>query len=82
MLFALYGLYSANTDGVQTALVSDLIDKNKKGTGLGIYNSLVGITLLPASIIAGLLYDQMNNRDPFYFGSIMALIAAIFMMIF
>jgi MFS family permease len=82
LLFALYGLYSAATDGVQKALVSDLIDKNKKGTGLGLYNSLVGITLLPASVIAGLLYDQINNRAPFYYGAMMALTAAILMLIF
>lgn len=82
MLFALYGLYSASTDGIQKALVSDIVDKDKLGTGLGIYNSLVGITLLPASIIAGLLYDNVDNRAPFYFGSIMALVAAILMLFF
>lgn len=81
-LFAFYGLYSAATDGVQKALVSDLIDKNKRGTGLGIYNSIVGMTLLPASVIAGLLYDNVNNSAPFYYGSGLALIAAVFMMIF
>lgn len=58
-------------------MVSDLIDKKKIGTGLGLYNSLVGITLLPASVIAGVLYDNINNRAPFYFGSIMALVAAM-----
>jgi Sugar phosphate permease len=78
-LFALYGLYSAATDGVQNALVSDLIDNNKRGTGLGLYNSLIGMTLLPASIIAGLLYDKIDNRAPFFFGSAMALIAGMCM---
>ncbi|MDX9774725.1 MAG: MFS transporter [Petrimonas sp.] len=82
MLFALYGLYGAATDGVQKALVSDLIDKNKRGTGLGFYNCVVGITLLPASIIGGLLYDNINNSAPFYFGAVMALIAAVGMVIF
>lgn len=82
MLFALYGLYSAATDGVQKALVSDLIDKNKRGTGLGIYNCIVGLTLLPASVIAGLLYDNINNSAPFYYGSSMALLAGILMFIF
>jgi MFS family permease len=82
LLFALYGLYSASTDGIQKALVSDIIDKDKLGTGLGIYNSLVGITLLPASLIAGLLYDNVDNRAPFYFGSIMALVAAILMLLY
>lgn len=82
MLFALYGLYSAATDGIQKALVSDLIDKNKRGTGLGLYNCILGMTLLPASVIAGLLYDNVNNRAPFYYGSTMAFIAAVCMVIF
>lgn len=79
LLFALYGLYSAATDGVQKALVSDLIDQDKRGTGLGLYNCLIGITLLPASVIAGVLYDKIDNRAPFYFGSAMALFAAVLM---
>lgn len=82
VLFALYGVYSAMTDGIQKALVSDLIDKNKKGTGLGIYNALLGITLLPASFIAGKLYDNVNSSIPFYFGAITALTAALLMVIF
>ncbi|MGE4273918.1 MAG: MFS transporter [Desulfitobacterium sp.] len=82
LLFSLYGLYSAATDGIQKALVSDLIDKNKRGTGLGLYNCLIGVTLLPASLIAGLLYDHVNNSAPFYFGAIMALLATVLMLIF
>lgn len=82
LLFALYGIYSAATDGTQKALVSDLIDKNKRGTALGLYNCIMGITLLPASVIAGLLYDHVNNRAPFFFGSGMAFAAAILMLLF
>ena len=79
LLFALYGIYSAATDGVQKALVSDFIDKNKRGTALGLYNCVIGVTLLPASIIAGLLYDHVSNRAPFFFGSAMAFAAAVLM---
>ena len=81
-LFALYGLYSAATDGIQKAFISDIIDKNKKGTGLGIYNALLGITLLPASIIAGFLYDHVNSRIPFYFGASTSILAAILLVIY
>jgi MFS family permease len=81
-LFALYGLYSAATDGIQKAFVSDIIDKNKQGTGLGIYNALLGITLLPASIIAGMLYDKVNSIIPFYFGASTAIVSAILMLFF
>lgn len=81
-LFALYGLYSALTDGIQKAFISDLVDINKKGTGMGIYNAMVGITLLPASLIAGLMYDKINSRIPFYFGAMMAFLSAILMIFF
>ncbi len=81
-LFAFYGLYSAATDGIQKAFISDNIDSNKKGTGLGIYNGLLGITLLPASLIAGVLYDKVNSSVPFYFGAVTALISAILMLVF
>jgi MFS family permease len=81
-LFALYGLYSAATDGIQKAFVSDIIDKNKQGTGLGIYNALLGVTLLPASVIAGLLYDKINSSIPFYFGATTAVVSAILMFFF
>jgi len=81
-LFAFYGLYSACTDGIQKAFVADLTDKNKKGTAMGIYNALLGITLLPASLIAGGLYDKVNSSVPFYFGSLMAIISMVLMIIF
>ena len=81
-LFALYGLYSAATDGIQKAFISDMIDSNKQGTGLGIYNALLGITLLPASLIAGILYDKVNSHIPFYFGAVTAIISAILMLFF
>ena len=81
-LFALYGLYSAATDSIQKAFISDIIDKNKKGTGMGIYNALLGITLLPASLIAGILYDKVDSSVPFYFGAATALLSAILMAIY
>jgi MFS family permease len=81
-LFALYGLYSAATDGIQKAFISDMIDINKKGTGLGIYNALLGITLLPASLIAGALYDKINSSVPFYFGAVTAALSALLMLIY
>jgi MFS family permease len=81
-LFAMYGLYSAATDGIQKAFISDITDKNRQGTGLGIYNALIGITLLPASLIAGILYDKVNSRVPFYFGAATALLSAVMMIFF
>lgn len=81
-LFMLYGFYSALTDSSQKAMISDIISKDLKGTGYGLYHAILGITLLPASLIAGLLYDKINSSAPFYFGSIMALIATLLMVLF
>ncbi|WP_236860255.1 MFS transporter [Candidatus Formimonas warabiya] len=82
MLFALYGLYSASVDGVQKALVADLIDKQHRGTGLGLYNAIIGITLLPASIIGGVLWSTINISAPFLFGMFTALLASVMLVFF
>jgi MFS family permease len=81
-LFVMYGFYSAMTDSSQKAMISDIVGKDLKGTGFGIYHSILGITLLPASLIAGILYDRVNSNAPFYFGAAMALLATILMVIF
>ena len=81
-LFAMYGLYSALVDGSQKAMISDIVSKELRGTGYGIYHAVLGITLLPANLIAGLMYDNINSNAPFYFGSMMALLAAVLMSFF
>lgn len=81
-LFILYGFYGALTDGSKKAMISDIVNKDLKGTGFGIYHAVLGITLLHASLIAGMLYDKVNSSAPYYFGSVMALIATILMIIF
>lgn len=79
LLFVMYGFYSALTDGSQKSMVSDIVSKELTGTGFGLYHAVLGITLLPASLIAGVLYDKVNSNAPFYFGSAMAMIACIMM---
>ena len=49
---------------------------------MGIFNALLGITLLPASLIAGVLYDKVNSGIPFFFGAVTALISAVLMLIY
>lgn len=80
--FVLYGGYSALTDSCQKAMISDIVSKDLKGSSFGLYHAVLGIALLPASLIAGLLYDSVNAGAPFYFGAVMALIASILMVLF
>lgn len=76
-LFAFYGLYYATTEGVAKAFVADMVSADHRGRAYGIYNTAIGVITLPASFIAGLLWDSISPAAPFYFGAILSLIACI-----
>lgn len=82
LLFVMYGLYSSMADTSQKSLLSNMVSGELKGTGFGIYHGLIGLTALPASLVAGYFYDKTGGQIPFYFGGAMALIAAILMIWF
>jgi MFS family permease len=82
LLWAFYGLYYGLTQGVAKALVSDLVPTNQRGAAFGIYNGIIGITLLPASLVAGWLWQSISPAAPFYFGSALAVLAMVGMLIF
>jgi MFS family permease len=80
-LFGLYGVYYAATEGVAKALVADLVPDAQRGTAYGLFNAAIGLTALPASLIAGLLWQGagawagFGAAAPFAFGAGMALLA-------
>jgi MFS family permease len=83
LLYALYGIYYAATDGVARALVADLVPEARRGTAYGLYNAGIGLAALPASLIAGLLWQGagawtgFGPSAPFLFGAALALLAGI-----
>jgi MFS family permease len=83
MLFGLYGLYYAATEGAAKALVADLVPQAQRGTAYGLFNAAIGITVLPASLIAGMLWQGVGAwtgfgpSAPFFFGALMALLAGL-----
>ncbi|MCX6111855.1 MAG: MFS transporter, partial [Proteobacteria bacterium] len=81
IFWPMYGMYYAMTDGVERAFVSETAPANSKATALGLQNTIVGIGLLPASLIAGFLF-VLDNRLPFLLGGIMALSAAVIVIFF
>jgi len=82
MLFAAYGIYYGMVEGVARAFVADLVPEEKRGTAYGLYHGVVGLTLLPASIIAGWLWQAYSPSTPFFFGAGLAGAAIIGMMVF
>jgi MFS family permease len=75
-LFGMYGLYIALTDGVEKALVSDLAPTDMRATLIGLHATAVGVGLLPASVLAGFVYDKIGAPAPFFFGGAMGVAAA------
>jgi len=82
LLFAAYGIYYGVVDGVARAFVADLVPAEKRGTAYGLYHGVVGLTLLPASLIAGWLWQAYSPSTPFFFGAALAGAATIGMMAF
>lgn len=81
-LFGFYGLYYATTEGVAKAFIADLVEPGYRGRAYGIYNSLIGAIALPASYIAGILWDKINPSAPFLFGGGIAFISAVLLLIY
>lgn len=75
-LFAVYGIFFGLTEGVEKALVADLVPADRRGTAFGWYNLALGIAALPASLIFGVIWDRAGAPVAFGFGAAMALVAA------
>jgi len=76
-LFGVYGLYMGFTEGVEKALVSDIAPQELRATAIGLHATLVGIGLLPASLLAGMLWKFLGPAWAFYFGGFMGISASI-----
>jgi len=85
-LYALYGVYYAAVEGTAKAMVADLIPSEQRGTAYGFYNSTVGLMALPASLLAGILWQGVGSwggfgpSAPFLVGAGLALTAVLLML--
>jgi len=74
-LYILYGLYYAFTEGAGKAMVAELVPEANRGAAFGLFNASIGVMALPASLIAGVLWNRVSPAAPFAFGAMMAFIA-------
>jgi MFS family permease len=79
--FVLYGLHKAALETVQKTYTSELCPDCFRATGLGVFQMAIGICALPASLIAGFLWDNINMQAPFYLSLALSLVAC-FMLLF
>jgi MFS family permease len=76
-LFTAYGLFIALTAGGERALIAQIAPAHLKASAFGLHAAVAGIGLLPASIIAGFLWDALGQASPFIFGGTLAMLAGV-----
>ncbi len=76
VLFIIYGVYFGLAEGVEKALVADLVDPKKRGTAFGFYNLAFSISVLPASLIFGGIWSQFGAPTAFLVSAVISICAA------
>jgi len=79
-LFVVYGFYFGLTEGVERALVADLVPESMRGTAYGLFHLTIGITALPASVIMGVLWQKVGVVAAFGLGSGLAALAGLILL--
>ena len=87
VLYLLYGCYHGLAAGAAKALVADLVPATRRGTAYGGYAAAIGLATLPASVLAGVLWEGLfawegfGPAAPFVFGAAMAAVAAVLLLV-
>ncbi len=87
VLYLLYGCYHGLAAGAAKALVADLVPASQRGTAYGGYAAAIGLATLPASVLAGVLWEGLfgwqgfGAAAPFVFGALMAAVAAAVLLV-
>lgn len=82
ILFLIYGLYFGLVEGAEKALVADLVRPEQRGTAYGLYNLAFGVTVFPASLLMGMIWDWKGPTTAFLVSAVMGATAATLLLIF
>ena len=82
VLFLVYGIYFGLAEGAEKALVADLVRPEQRGTGYGLYNLAFGVTVFPASLLMGMIWDWKGPTVAFLVSAFMGATAALLLLIF
>lgn len=74
---ALWGVHMGMTQGLLATMVADTAPEDLRGTAYGFFNLVSGLAMLLASVLAGLLWDQLGASFTFYTGAMFCVIALI-----
>ena len=80
-IFLVYGLYFGATEGVEKALVADLVPEDRRGAAFGWFNAALGVGALPASILFGVLWERAGAAAAFLTGAAIAGAATLLLLV-
>lgn len=75
-IFLIYGFYFGFSEGTEKALVADLAPDERRGFAFGVYNAVLGVGALAASVLFGLLWNAFGPAVAFGTGAALALVAS------
>ncbi len=78
LLFFIYGIYAAATEGISKAWISNVANKNETATAIGTFTAFQSICTMLASTIAGLLWYNFSPTATFVVTAITSIITAIY----
>ncbi len=76
-LFLAYGVYFGLTEGAEKAWVADMVPRHGRGTAFGVYNAVLGIGALSASLLFGLIWTRVSPSAAFLTGATLAVLATV-----
>ncbi|HEX5624728.1 MAG TPA: MFS transporter, partial [Saprospiraceae bacterium] len=77
VLFLVYGLYAAATEGISKAWIANLVDPHDTATAIGFYTGFQSLSAFLASSLTGLIWYQWGSAYAFFFSGITALLVAV-----
>jgi len=81
ILFGVYGVYAASTEGISKAWISDIIPPHLRGTAIGYLTTISSICIMLGSFIAGILWDNFGYTVPFIISSVVSFILALILIL-
>ena len=80
-LFVFYGLFQGIFRASGKSYAADFVPSHLRASGIGWYSTVVGLSGLVASIIAGVLWDKVSHASVFVYGSFVSVVGIIFLIV-
>lgn len=78
LLFLLYGVYAAATDGVSSAWITNISEKKDTATAIGTFRAFQSICTMIASSLAGLIWYKYGAKPVFIISSIVSSVVFLY----